>query len=118
MTQSAREQKGSEHTEECDANESKVAASYSDVGKISQVERFQLASQTTVDRVFETLLESWKLGVTNSWFIVDYNRQSLDKIMEEQSSKVIDRMFRLNGFEARARARARSTFLPRLTCRA
>ena len=26
-------------------------------------------------------------------------RQSLDKIMEEQSYRVIDRMFRLNGFE-------------------
>ena len=38
--------------------------------------------------------------------------------MEEQSYRVIDRMFRLNGFEARARARARSIFLPRLTCRA
>ena len=68
--------------------------------------------------VFETLLETWKLDVSHNWFIVDYNRQSLDKIMEEQSSKVIDRMFRLNGFEARARARARSIFLPRLTCRA
>ena len=52
--------KGLEHTEECDANQSKVAASYSDVGKISQVERFQLASPPTVDRVFETLLESEK----------------------------------------------------------
>ena len=49
--------------------------------------------------VFETLLETWKLGVSNNWFIVDYNRQSLDKIMEDQSSRVIDRMFRLNGWE-------------------
>ena len=49
--------------------------------------------------VFETLLETWKLGVSNNWFIVDYNRQSLDKIMEDQSCRVIDRMFRLNGWD-------------------
>ena len=49
--------------------------------------------------VFETLLETWKLDVRNNWFIVDYNRQSLDKIMEDQSSRVIEKMFRLNGWE-------------------
>ena len=49
--------------------------------------------------VFETLLETWKLDVRSNWFIVDYNRQSLDKIMEDQSARVIDRMFRLNGWE-------------------
>ena len=49
--------------------------------------------------MFETLLETWKLDVRSNWFIVDYNRQSLDKIMEDQSARVIDRMFRLNGWE-------------------
>ena len=44
--------------------------------------------------VFETLMETWKLNVTNNWFIIDYNRQSLDKIMEEKSYRVIDKMFR------------------------
>ena len=37
--------------------------------------------------------------MSNNWFIVDYNRQSLDKIMEDQSARVIDRMFRLNGWD-------------------
>ncbi|EOD25688.1 putative transketolase [Emiliania huxleyi CCMP1516] len=49
--------------------------------------------------VFEALLETWKLGTKHTWMIVDYNRQSLDKIVEDQSSRVIDRMFRLNGWE-------------------
>ena len=49
--------------------------------------------------VFETLMETWKLDVRNNWFIIDYNRQSLDKIMEEQSCRVIDRMFRANGWD-------------------
>jgi len=49
--------------------------------------------------VFECLRESWKLDVRNNWYIIDYNRQSLDKIMDEQSFRVIDRMFRMNGWD-------------------
>jgi len=49
--------------------------------------------------VFEGLLESWKLDIRNNWYIVDYNRQSLDKIMEEKSFRLIDRLFRMNGFD-------------------
>jgi len=49
--------------------------------------------------VFESLRESWKLDVRNNWYIIDYNRQSLDKIMDEQSFRVIDRMFRMNGWD-------------------
>ena len=49
--------------------------------------------------VFETLMETWKLGITNNWFVIDYNRQSLDKIMEEKSYRVIDKMFRTAGWD-------------------
>eukprot|EP00940_MAST-03C_sp_MAST-3C-sp2_P002774 g2774.t1 len=49
--------------------------------------------------VAEGLLESWKLDVRNNWWIIDYNRQSLDKIMEEKSFRLIDRMFRMNGWD-------------------
>ena len=35
--------------------------------------------------VFEALLETWKLGTKHTWMIVDYNRQSLDKIVEDQA---------------------------------
>ena len=30
--------------------------------------------------IFEALLEGWKHGVRNTWWIVDYNRQSLDAV--------------------------------------
>ena len=41
--------------------------------------------------VFEALLESWKHDVRNVWWIIDYNRQSLDSV-------VVDRLFgRLDG---------------------
>jgi pyruvate dehydrogenase E1 component len=49
--------------------------------------------------VFECLRESWKLDIRNNWYIIDYNRQSLDKIMDEHSFRVIERMFRMNGWQ-------------------
>src|SRR5258705_343846 len=33
--------------------------------------------------IFEALLEGWKQGLRNTWWIVDYNRQSLDANVRE-----------------------------------
>src|SRR5579872_4495014 len=33
--------------------------------------------------IFEALLEGWKQGVRNCWWIIDYNRQSLDAVIRE-----------------------------------
>ena len=33
--------------------------------------------------IFEALLEGWKHGVRNTWWVVDYNRQSLDAVIRE-----------------------------------
>jgi pyruvate dehydrogenase E1 component len=33
--------------------------------------------------VFESILEGWKQGVRNCWWIIDYNRQSLDAVIRE-----------------------------------
>src|SRR6266567_3797592 len=33
--------------------------------------------------VFEALLEGWKQGLRNCWWIIDYNRQSLDAVVRE-----------------------------------
>ena len=33
--------------------------------------------------IFEALLEGWKHGLRNTWWVVDYNRQSLDAIVRE-----------------------------------
>jgi pyruvate dehydrogenase E1 component len=48
--------------------------------------------------VYEALLESAKLGVRNNWWIVDYNRQSLDKVADDKGAYLIDKMFRANGW--------------------
>lgn len=55
--------------------------------------------------VFEALLESWKLDIPNAWCVVDYNRQSLDKNLEEASHRIHEKMFRLAGWSARRTCR-------------
>jgi len=50
--------------------------------------------------VYECLLESQKLSTKNNWWFVDYNRQSLDKVIEEVSGrKTIATMFKAAGWE-------------------
>lgn len=42
--------------------------------------------------VFECLLESAKLDMKNNWWIVDFNRQSLDNVASDKSFRYIDKM--------------------------
>ncbi|MDP6580687.1 MAG: 1-deoxy-D-xylulose-5-phosphate synthase N-terminal domain-containing protein [Vicinamibacterales bacterium] len=43
--------------------------------------------------VFEALLESWKHHVTNVWWVIDYNRQSLDAIVADRFFNRLDTVF-------------------------
>ena len=44
--------------------------------------------------IFEALLEGWKQGLRNTWWVVDYNRQSLDAVIREGLWEKIEVMFR------------------------
>ena len=33
--------------------------------------------------IFESMLEGWKQGLRNCWWVIDYNRQSLDAVIRE-----------------------------------
>ena len=44
--------------------------------------------------VFEALLEAWKHQVANVWWIIDYNRQSLDAIVADRFFNRLDTVFR------------------------
>ncbi|MCQ8780438.1 hypothetical protein NQU49_27970, partial [Escherichia coli] len=33
--------------------------------------------------IFEALMEGWKHGLRRTWWIIDYNRQSLDAVIRE-----------------------------------
>lgn len=49
--------------------------------------------------IYEALVEGWKHGVRNTWWIVDYNRQSLDAIVREGLWERFEAMFRNFGWD-------------------
>jgi pyruvate dehydrogenase E1 component len=60
-----------------------------------------LAGDAELDEgnVFEALLEGWKHDVRNVWWIIDYNRQSLDSVVEDRLFLRIDSTFRSMGWD-------------------
>ena len=49
--------------------------------------------------IFEALQEGWKHGLRNTWWVVDYNRQSLDSIVHEGLWAKFETMFRNFGWD-------------------
>ncbi|WP_173931652.1 transketolase [Chelativorans sp. Marseille-P2723] len=49
--------------------------------------------------IFEALLEGWKHGLRNTWWVVDYNRQSLDAIVREGLWARFEAIFRNFGWD-------------------
>ena len=49
--------------------------------------------------VFEALLEGWKHDVRNLWWIIDYNRQSLDRVVSDRLFQKIKDFFQAVGWE-------------------
>jgi len=49
--------------------------------------------------IFECLLEGWKHGLRNCWWIIDYNRQSLDAVVREGLYERISAMFEGLGWD-------------------
>ncbi len=51
--------------------------------------------------IFECLLEGWKQGLRNCWWVIDYNRQSLDAVVREGLYERIIGLFEAMGWEVR-----------------
>ena len=49
--------------------------------------------------IFEAILEGWKQGLRNCWWIIDYNRQSLDAVIREGLWARYEALFRDFGWE-------------------
>ncbi|MDI6028896.1 transketolase [Corticibacterium sp. UT-5YL-CI-8] len=49
--------------------------------------------------IFEALLEGWKHGLRNTWWVVDYNRQSLDAVVREGLWERFEAIFRNFGWD-------------------
>jgi pyruvate dehydrogenase E1 component len=48
--------------------------------------------------VFEAMLEGWKHDVRNVWWVIDYNRQSLDAVVSDRLFGRIDALFSTMGW--------------------
>jgi pyruvate dehydrogenase E1 component len=59
-----------------------------------------LAGDAELDEgnIFEALLEGWKHDVRNLWWVIDYNRQSLDAVISDRLFGRIDAMFEMMGW--------------------
>ncbi|PKP82142.1 MAG: transketolase [Alphaproteobacteria bacterium HGW-Alphaproteobacteria-18] len=63
--------------------------------------------------VYECLQEGWKHGLRNTWWIIDYNRQSLDGVVHEGLWTKIEAIFKAFGWRVevlRFGARQRAAF--------
>ena len=49
--------------------------------------------------IFEALMEGWKHGLRNTWWVVDYNRQSLDAVIREGLWAKFEANFRNFGWD-------------------
>jgi pyruvate dehydrogenase E1 component len=49
--------------------------------------------------IFEAILEGWKHGLRNCWWIIDYNRQSLDAVVREGLWQRFEILFRDFGWD-------------------
>ena len=49
--------------------------------------------------IFEAILEGWKQGLRNCWWIIDYNRQSLDAVIREGLWARYEALFREFGWD-------------------
>jgi pyruvate dehydrogenase E1 component len=48
--------------------------------------------------VFEAMLEGWKHDVRDLWWVIDYNRQSLDSVVSDHLFQTIERAFEGTGW--------------------
>ena len=48
--------------------------------------------------IYEALIDTWKHDIRNLWWVIDYNRQSLDSTVNEKLFRIIGRFFRAVGW--------------------
>ena len=74
-------------------------------GRLTQPEGRMVAlvgdAELDEGNVFECLLEGWKHGLRNCWWVIDYNRQSLDSVVREGLYERITALFQGLGWDVR-----------------
>jgi pyruvate dehydrogenase E1 component len=69
-------------------------------GDLSPGRHIAIAGDAELDEgnIYEALMEGWKHDVRNLWWIVDYNRQSLDSVVPDRLFGRIEGLFRDMGW--------------------
>ena len=49
--------------------------------------------------IYEALLEGWKHGLKNCWWVIDYNRQSLDAVISDRLMPKLESVFENYGWQ-------------------
>lgn len=72
-----------------------------DWGDITPGRMVALVGDAEMDEgnIYEVLQEGWKNGLRNTWWIIDYNRQSLDGIVREGLFERIEKIFDAFGWD-------------------
>ena len=60
---------------------------------------FRSDAELDEGNIFEAILEGWKQGLRNCWWIIDYNRQSLDAVIREGLWARYEALFRDFGWD-------------------
>lgn len=70
-------------------------------GELEQGRMVALVGDAELDEgnVYEALQEGWKNGLRNCWWIIDYNRQSLDGIVREGLFARVEKIFDAFGWD-------------------
>ncbi|MBW0368839.1 1-deoxy-D-xylulose-5-phosphate synthase N-terminal domain-containing protein [Ensifer adhaerens] len=68
-------------------------------GKIGRMVALVGDAELDEGNVYETLQEGWKNALRNCWWIIDYNRQSLDGIVREGLFERVEKIFDAFGWD-------------------
>lgn len=75
------------------------AKQFSESGEAGRMIALSGDAEMDEGNIFEALLEGWKHGVRNVWWVIDYNRQSLDAVVREGLWSRLEAIFRDFGWD-------------------
>ncbi|WP_349358962.1 1-deoxy-D-xylulose-5-phosphate synthase N-terminal domain-containing protein [Stappia sp.] len=76
-----------------------AAKSWADPGPEGRMIALVGDAELDEGNVYEALQEGWKQGLRNTWWIIDYNRQSLDGVVREGLAERIEAIFGAFGWD-------------------
>lgn len=76
-----------------------LAKGWRDPGQVGRMIALVGDAELDEGNIYECLLEGYKHGLRNTWWIIDYNRQSLDGVIREGLNVKFEDVFRAVGWD-------------------